>query len=211
MGRIIRIVLVCAALGGCATPGSLPSLSSVGGASESEKPAKTETAAAATPAESSSTVGSIWKHFSSTFSSGAQPVAVKPGDGSMPAGLNADDALRLINNFRASKHLPPLSVDPQATAAAELIAQDMAKHDRKTTNTAELGKRLLEAGYSYGLAAENASVGQTSIGDAIDGWKKRADASRNMLLPAAKHIGIAYAYKPDTKYKTFWTLIVAAP
>jgi uncharacterized protein YkwD len=32
-----------------------------------------------------------------------------------------------------------------------------------------------------------------------------------MLLPDATHIGIATAYAPNSKYKVFWSLILAAP
>jgi uncharacterized protein YkwD len=212
MERTIRIVLICAALGGCASSGGFPSFSSIGGASEPEKPAA---AAAVEPAsaqsQSSSSLGGIWKNFSSAFNSGAQPVSKKPGDDFSAKALDPNEALRLINDYRASKHLAPLSLDPQATAAAESLAKEMAQHDRMLTNGQDLGKRLLAAGYSYGLAAENASVGHASITETVEGWKKSPANSRNMLLPKAKHAGIAYEYKADTTHKTFWALVVAAP
>ncbi len=128
--------------------------------------------------------------------------------------LDASAALRLVNDYRSTKGLAPLSLDPQATAAAQVLVKDMAQHDRMShagPGGQNVGQRLLAAGYSYGLAAENVGVGQASAGDAIEGWKKSPANSRNMLLPGAKHIGIAYEYKPDTQHKTFWALVVAAP
>jgi uncharacterized protein YkwD len=212
MGHTIRIMLICAALGGCASAG-MPSLSNLGSASEPEpqKPAKTASSSeqAAAPAESSSGLGGIWKNFSSTFSSGAQPVAQKP----VPAQTDPNEALRLINDFRAKKGLTPLSIDPQVAAAAEALAKDMAKHDRMShigPDGQDVGKRLLAAGYPYRIAAENVAVGQASVEETVEGWKKSAPNSRNILLPAAKHVGIAYEYKPDTAHKTFWALVVAA-
>jgi len=212
MERTIRMVLICVALGGCASTGSLPSFSSIGGASEPNKPAPPSAAAepAAAQSQNSSSLGGIWNNFSSAFSSGAQPVSQKSG-GNTAKPLDANEALRLINDYRASKHLAPLSLDPQATAAAESLAKEMAKNDRMLTNGQDLGKRLLAAGYSYGLAAENARVGQASITDTVEGWKKSPANSRNMLLAKAKHLGIAYEYKADTTHKTFWALVVAAP
>jgi uncharacterized protein YkwD len=214
MERTIHIVLVCAALGGCAA-GGLPSFSSLGSVSEPDRPKAAAAAPAAPaperaaePAQNNSTLGSIWSNFSSAFSSGAQPVAQKI---SAPEALDANEALRLINDFRATKSLPPLSLDGHASAAAQTLAKEMAHRDRMSANSLDLGKRLLTAGYSYTLAAENVSAGQASIEDTIEGWKKRPDNSRNMLLPTAKHIGIAYEYKADTTHKTFWALIVAAP
>jgi uncharacterized protein YkwD len=78
-------------------------------------------------------------------------------------------------------------------------------------NGADLQKRLAMAGYRFRVAAENVGVGQRSFAQIVEGWKQSPPHSRNMLLAEAKHMGIAYEYKPDTKYKTYWTLVVAAP
>ncbi len=216
MAHAIRVVLICLALGGCASSGVFSSLSGLGGGGDTAKPAAAPAPAPA-PAEASSSgssLGGIWKNFSSAFSSGAQPVSQKTGDNSFIKPLDANEALRLINDYRSAKGLPPLSLDPKAAAAAEVLAKDMAKHDRMShvgPGSQDVGKRLLAAGYSYGLAAENVGVGQASIEEAVEGWKKSPANSRNMLLSGAQHIGIAYEYKPDTQHKTFWALVVAAP
>jgi len=207
-------MLVCTALGGCASSGSLSSLSSIGGPSEPEKQAKDAASKESVPASTASgSSGGIWSNFSSVFSSGAQPVSQKSENTAVLA-IDPNEALRLINEFRAQKHLNPLSLDPQATAAATVLVKDMAKHDRMShigPEGQDVGKRLINAGYSYRLAAENVGVGQASLQETIESWKKSPPHSRNMLLPGAKHIGIAYEYKSDTKYKTFWTLVVTAP
>jgi uncharacterized protein YkwD len=210
MGRMIRIVLLCAALSGCASTGGLPSLSAIGSSGEPEKPAKSSEPASASSTDSSGLSG-IWSNFSSAFSSGTQPASQKSDV--KPEG-DPNEALRLINEYRSKKGLNPLLLDPKATAAAAMLAKDMAKHDHMShvgPNGADVGKRLTAAGYSYRLAAENVGVGQTSLPEMIDGWKKSPPHSRNMLLADAKDIGIAYEYKADTKYKTFWALVIAAP
>jgi uncharacterized protein YkwD len=128
--------------------------------------------------------------------------------------IDPNEALRLINDYRSSRGLAALTLDKNATGAAEILAKDMAKHDRMShigPNGADIGKRLSLAGYSYRVCAENVGVGQTSLAEVVEGWKKSAPHSRNMLLAEAKHMGIAYEYKPDTKYKTFWTLVLATP
>jgi uncharacterized protein YkwD len=212
MGQTIRIVLLCATLGGCASV-STSSLTSLGSPNEPE-PQKSAKAAppasAAASAENSSGLGGIWTNFSSAFSSGAQPVAQKP----VPAQADTNEALRLINAFRAKKNLSPLSIDPQVTAAAEALAKDLAKHDHMShigPDGQDVSRRLMAAGYPFRLAAENVAVGQASVGEVIEGWERSAPNSRNILLAGAKHAGIAFEYRPDTKYKTFWTLVVAAP
>jgi uncharacterized protein YkwD len=98
--------------------------------------------------------------------------------------------------------------------AAAALAADMAKHNRVShtgPNGADLTKRLKVAGYNFGLAAENIGAGQSSLADLIESWKNDPSQSRNLLVPDATQMGIAYKYRPDTNYKTFWTLVVAAP
>jgi uncharacterized protein YkwD len=211
MARLIIPFLTIAALSGCAT-NNVSSLSSIGGNSlqpgSSEQPKAAETQPS--PAGGSG-LGSIWENFSSSFRSGEQPQTQKTADA--PSDDNAA-ALQLINDYRAKKGLQPLTLDPKASAAADALAKDMAKHDRLShvgPNGADVGKRLIAAGYSYRLAAENVGVGQTSLSAMIGGWEKSASHSKNMLLADAKNIGIGHEYKADTKFKNFWTLVIAAP
>jgi uncharacterized protein YkwD len=174
----------------------------------------TKTAVTPPPSQSQSN-GGIWANFSSAFSSGEQPASAPQRSGEEVAqGLDPNEALRLVNEYRSSKGLSALSLDSHATAAAEILVKDMANHDHMShvgPNGADLQKRLTMAGYHYKVAAENVSVGQRSFAQIVEGWKQSPPHSRNMLLADAKHMGIAYEYKPDTKYKTYWTLVVAAP
>ncbi len=216
MGRAIRLLLLCAALGGCSTmTGGLPSLTSIGGSSSSDMPPQKVVPSPVTSSSQSSGGNGIWSNFSSAFSSGEQPAPAPQKDADeMTASLDPNEALRLVNDYRASKGLPALSLDGHATAAAEILAKDMAQHDQMShvgPNGADLQKRLTMAGYRFRVAAENVGVGQRSFLQMIEGWKQSAPHSRNMLLAEARHMGIAYEYKPDTKYKTYWTLVVAAP
>lgn len=210
MRRAIALLLLCVALPGCSATTGLSSLTSIGGA-PADAPPPPKPAAAPEQSSSQSPGGNgIWANFSSAFSSGAQP----PAPQNELVVVDPNVALRLVNDYRASKGLPALSLDSNATAAAEALAKDMAQHDRMShvgPNGEDIGKRLSLAGYTYRVAAENVAVGQRSIADIIEGWKNSPPHSRNLLLPQAKHMGIAYVYKPDTKYKTYWTLVVAAP
>jgi uncharacterized protein YkwD len=216
MRRGICLLLLCGAVSGCASTGGLSSLS--GGLGRQDAPPPKTTTAAAEPAQpESSGISGIWGNFSSAFSSGEPSppaTAGKPGSEALPATIDTYEALRLVNDFRSSRGLPALTLDRNATGAAQILAKDMAKHDHMShigPNGADIGKRLTLAGYSYRVCAENVGVGQRSLAEVVEGWKKSPPHSRNMLLAEAKHMGIAYEYKPDTKYKTFWTLVMAAP
>ncbi len=216
MGRVFRLMLLCAALGGCSTmSGGVSSLTSIGGGGSSDMPPSKAAPAPVSSASQGSSGGGIWANFSSTFNSGEKtsPPSQNTSE-EAPASLDSNEALRLVNEYRASKGLPALSLDGHATAAAELLVKDMASHDHMShagPDGADLQKRLTMAGYRYRVAAENVGVGQRSFAQMIDGWKKSAPHSRNILLAEAKHMGVAYEYKPDTKYKTYWTLVVAGP
>ncbi|MGC2395386.1 MAG: CAP domain-containing protein, partial [Rhodomicrobium sp.] len=119
--------------------------------------------AAATPSSSqTSSSGGIWTNFSSAFSSGDQPAQAsqKSGDDMAP-GLDPNEALDLVNEYRSSKGLPALSLESRATAAAAILAKDMANHDQMShlgPNGADLQKRLTMSGYRFKVAAENVSV-----------------------------------------------------
>lgn len=217
MRRRICLLLLCGVLSGCASTGGLSSLTG-GLGSQDAPPQKTAAAAPPEPAKGeSSGVSGIWSNFSSVFSSGEPPqsaAAPKPQSTEPPASIDPNEALSLINQYRTSHGVAALTLDRNATGAAEVLAKDMAKHDRMShigPNGADIGKRLTLSGYPYRVCAENVAVGQKSLAELVEGWKNSPPHSRNMLLAEAKHMGIAYEYKPDTKYKTFWTLVMAAP
>jgi uncharacterized protein YkwD len=210
MWRAIRFLALTVLLGGCASTAGLTSFSD-GALNRDAPPPKPAPEQAQSQ---SSGLGGIWANFSSTFSSGEPPAPSAPKPVPEPPALDPNEALRLINEYRSTKGLGAVALDMSATGAAEALAKDMAQHDRMShtgPRGADMGKRLISAGYSYRVAAENVAVGQKTLAEVVEGWKKSAPHSRNMLLAEAKHMGIAYEYKPDTKYKTFWTLVVAAP
>jgi uncharacterized protein YkwD len=45
----------------------------------------------------------------------------------------------------------------------------------------------------------------------MKGWQASPGHNKNLLLPEAEHMGIALAHDPKTEFKTFWTLVIAAP
>jgi hypothetical protein len=45
----------------------------------------------------------------------------------------------------------------------------------------------------------------------LDGWRDSPPHRANMLLKGATRIGIAAVYTPSSKYKLYWSLILAEP
>jgi uncharacterized protein YkwD len=139
--------------------------------------------------------------------------AAPPASSDQEMAIDTSQALRLVNDYRQLKGLKPLTFDDSLAIAAAALAGDMAKHNRLShtgPNGAGLAKRLKDAGYNFGLAAENIGAGQNSVPELIDTWKNDPSQSRNLLLPDATQMGIGYKYRSDTNYKTYWTLVIAA-
>lgn len=127
--------------------------------------------------------------------------------------LNPNDAVKLINQYRKSKGLGSVTIDPKLTATAKQHSSDLAKHDRIShygSDGSNPWDRVERSGYNPQLAAENVGTGQLSIKEVMQGWKDSPGHNKNLLLPDAKHIGIALVYDPKSEYKTFWTLILGA-
>jgi uncharacterized protein YkwD len=74
-----------------------------------------------------------------------------------------------------------------------------------------LAKRLAGAGYQATVAVENVSAGYHTVAEAFSGWRDSPPHKANMLKSGVTKIGIAASYAPNTKYKVFWTMILAAP
>jgi uncharacterized protein YkwD len=153
-------------------------------------------------------------------SGAGETASIAPGLGAQPASsdqemiIDTSQVLQLVNDYRRSNGLQPLTLVKSLDRAAMALSADMAKHNRLShtgPNGANLAKRLKAAGYNFGLAAENIGAGQTTLAELIESWKNDPSQSRNLLLPDATQMGIAYKYRPDTNFKTYWTLVVAAP
>ena len=128
------------------------------------------------------------------------------------AKTNLRHAQQIINAYRRSRGLAPLTLDARLTAAAQAHASDMARHDTMshTVSYGGLPRRMALAGLRPRLAAENVSVGYRTASRAIAGWQRSAAHNRNLLMPAVSHMGLAVAYQPQSRYKYYWTLILAA-
>ena len=79
-------------------------------------------------------------------------------------------------------------------------------HDVK----APLAQRLNASGYPATLAVENVSAGYHTLAEAFSGWRDSPPHRANMLKNGVTKLGIAASYAPNTKYKVFWTLILAS-
>lgn len=109
---------------------------------------------------------------------------------------DADEIVAMINAERAAKGLPGLAVNAQLEKSAQKHATDMHKksyfsHTGKNGST--LMQRVKRAGYKPCLAAENLSIGYSSVAKAIEGWMNSKGHRQNILRKGVTEIGIGVA------------------
>ena len=130
-----------------------------------------------------------------------------------PAGkLDSAVAASMISGYRRNNGLSAVTIDPVLTKAAQAQSDAMARRNKLDHNvTGELGQRIKREGYDARMAVENISAGYHTLAEAFSGWRDSPPHRSNMLKGGVTRMGIATAYAPDTKYKVFWTLILAEP
>jgi uncharacterized protein YkwD len=127
------------------------------------------------------------------------------------ARLDPLAAASMISQYRQNNGLGAVAVDPDLMRLAESQSQAMAAKNKPDHDIkAPLAKRLNAGGYPATLAVENVSAGYHTLAEAFSGWRDSPPHRENMLKNGVTKMGIAASYAPNTKYKVFWTLILAS-
>jgi uncharacterized protein YkwD len=127
------------------------------------------------------------------------------------ARLDTIAAAAMISQYRQNNGLGSVVVDPELVRLAEAQSQVMASQNKLDHDVkAPLAKRLGASGYPANLAVENVSAGYHTLAEAFSGWRDSPPHKANMLKSGVTKLGIAASYAPNTKYKVFWTLILAS-
>jgi len=128
------------------------------------------------------------------------------------AELDSAAAASMISGYRQNNGLGPVTVDPELTQLAEAQSRAMVAKDKLDHNVAgSLKDRIKKSGYDARTAVENISAGYHTLAEAFSGWRDSPPHKANMLNRSATRMGIAAVYAPDSKYKVFWTLVMAKP
>ena len=127
------------------------------------------------------------------------------------ATLDPQAAASIISLYRQNNGLGAVAVDPDLMKLAEEQSQAMAARNKMDHDVkGPLEKRLGASGYPAKLAVENVSAGYHTLAEAFSGWRDSPPHRANMLKTGVTRMGIAASYAPNTKYKVFWTLIMAS-
>jgi uncharacterized protein YkwD len=128
------------------------------------------------------------------------------------AELDANAAASMISGYRHNNGLGAVVLDTRLMQLATEQARTMAAHDKLDHDVGHaFAQRIKTSGFDAKMAVENVSAGYHTLAEAFSGWRDSPPHRANMLKDGATVMGIAAAYSPGSKYKVFWTLILAAP
>jgi uncharacterized protein YkwD len=145
--------------------------------------------------------------------------APPPGEPSMyrslarpGAELDAQAAQSMISGYRHNNGLASVSIDPTLMRMAQAQAHAMAAHNKMDHNVGgPFAQRLRASGFDAKVAVENIGAGYHTLAEAFSGWRDSPPHRANMLKSGVTRMGIAAIYSPNSKYKVFWSLVLAAP
>lgn len=126
----------------------------------------------------------------------------------------AERAVELTNAYRVQNGLPPLTVDPQLTTAAQAHSQDMALNDffsHRSLDGSGVSDRAVAAGYPSSFVGENIGVGYANPEAALAGWLDSPGHRANILNNDYTSIGVGYYFlENDTgveNWNHYWTQV----
>jgi uncharacterized protein YkwD len=131
-----------------------------------------------------------------------------------PGYADPDAAVAMVSAYRRSHGLSAVTINPKLTAIAASHAKRMAalnRVDHVLPGEGSFMKRMAAGGYDAGVAAENIGAGYDTLGEAMTGWKKSPHHNENLLRAGITEIGIAVAEAPGTRFRYFWSIVLAAP
>ena len=131
-----------------------------------------------------------------------------------PGYADPDAAVAMVSSYRRSHGLSAVAINPKLTRIAAVHAKRMAaanRIDHVLPGEGSFMKRMTVGGYDASVAAENIGAGYDTLGEAMAGWKKSPHHNENLLRAGITEIGIAVAYAPESKFKHYWSIVLAAP
>ncbi len=121
---------------------------------------------------------------------------------------HAEDMAEMISRYRHAYGLSTVKTDPQLTAIAERQAKAMAASGIMDHSVAgSFASRI--SGVGTGMAAENIAAGTKTWADTFRAWQTSRGHNANLLQSRADIVGVAVARNEQTRYKTYWAMVIA--
>ncbi|WP_037227644.1 CAP domain-containing protein [Roseobacter sp. GAI101] len=123
-------------------------------------------------------------------------------------GFANPEAMRALNDLRASKGVAPVVYSAKLEAAAQAHALDMAKHGyfaHEGRNGSSVGDRVKKQGFKWCFVAENLAKGQRDLNQVMQAWATSPGHYANLIHKKARALGLVEG--PDR----IWAMVLAAP
>ena len=121
---------------------------------------------------------------------------------------HAENMAEMISRYRREHGLSTVKTDPHLTAIAERQAKAMAASGIMDHSVAgSFASRI--SGARTGIAAENIAAGTKTWAETFRVWQTSPGHNANLLQSKADSVGVAVARNDQTRYKTFWAMVIA--
>jgi uncharacterized protein YkwD len=121
---------------------------------------------------------------------------------------HAEDMAGMISKYRREHGLSTVKTDPQLTAIAERQAKAMAASGVMDHGVAgSFSSRI--SGLKTRMAAENIAAGTSTWAETFRAWQTSPGHNANLLQSKADIVGVAVARNEQTRYKTYWAMVIA--
>jgi uncharacterized protein YkwD len=121
---------------------------------------------------------------------------------------HADDMADMLSQYRSEHGLSTVKTDPELTKIAERQARAMAASGVMDHNVAgSLASRVASA--HTGKAGENLAAGAKTLSETFRMRQASPSHNVNLLQAEADSVGVAVAHNDQTRYKTFWAMVIA--
>jgi len=121
---------------------------------------------------------------------------------------DGEDVVEMISRYRHQHGLSTVKVEPKLTAIAERQAKAMAASGIMDHNVGGSFPARM-SGARTGMAAENIAAGTKTWAQTLHLWQTSPGHNANLLQSKADIVGVAVAHNEQTRYKTYWAMVIA--
>lgn len=121
---------------------------------------------------------------------------------------HAEDMAAVLTKYRHEHGLSAVKTDPQLTAIAQRQANAMAASGVMDHSVAgSFSSRV--SGVDSRMSSENIAAGTKTWAETFRIWQHSSGHNANLLQSRANVVGVAMARNANTKYKTYWAMVIA--
>lgn len=128
----------------------------------------------------------------------------------------SEQVLGLVNQARSTTRrcgtqvfaaTMPLRLNATLTQAAQRHAEDMATHRRMQhagSDGSTPAQRITRQGYRWKVVGENVAAGPGAAQEVVAGWLHSPGHCANIMSPAFREMGVAFAINTHDQYAVYW-------